>query len=61
MPDLSRAGVLRECTAGDSQKAQEGCMFFEVNRNGKCLNQRFGEFCPYYDYFTEKSDANNSH
>ena len=61
MPDLSRAAVMRECTAGDSQKAQAECMFFEGNRDGKCLNQRFGRFCPYYDHFTEKADADNSH
>jgi len=45
---------MRECTAGDSKEAQKGCIFFERDRDGKCMNQRFSEFCPYYDTLTGK-------
>ena len=40
---------MRECSAGDRKENQKECDYFEINTDGKCLNQRFDEFCPYYE------------
>jgi len=60
MPDLSKPnkGGMRECLAGDSKVAQKECVFFESNRDERCLNQRFGEFCPYYDTIVLEKGGN---
>ena len=49
--------MMRECTAGDSKEAQKECIFFESGKDGKCLNQRFEEFCPYYDSIIRKEEV----
>jgi len=50
MTDLSSpGGMMRSCEAGDSKEVQKTCDFFEPNKDGQCINQRFDEFCPYYE------------
>jgi hypothetical protein len=54
MTDLSSQGMMRICGAGDSKEVQKTCDFFEPNKDDRCRNQRFDEFCPYYEEAKER-------